>query len=94
MRKLTTPREMAKMLGIPAGRAQEGYFKAELISEVKEHLKRKNITHAELAKKSGVPRSAVTGILNASLQSVSLERVLRMAGALGIEVEFRIKRSA
>lgn len=52
------------------------------------------MTHAELAKRSGLPRSAVTGILSGSLQEVTIDRVLRLVDAAGLQAESKIRRAA
>jgi predicted RNase H-like HicB family nuclease len=41
------------------------------------------LTHADLAERSGLPRTAVTGILSGSLQKVMIDRVLRLVEAAG-----------
>jgi hypothetical protein len=43
-------------------------MKARLIAAVSREVERQKVTHAELAQRSGLPRSAVTGILSGSLQ--------------------------
>ena len=55
---------------------------------------RRGLTHAELASRSGLPRSAVTGVLSGSLQKVTIDRVLRLIEAAGLEVDIRIRRAA
>jgi len=52
------------------------------------------MTHAELASRSDLSRSAVTGILSGSLQKVTIDRVLRLVEAAGLEAEIRIRRTA
>ncbi len=52
---------------------------------------RRNI---ELAHRSGLPRSAVTGILSGSLQKVTIDRVLRLVDAAGLDAEIKVRRAA
>jgi hypothetical protein len=40
------------------------------------------------------PRTAVTGILSGSLQKVTIDRILRLVGAAGLEAEIRVRRAA
>ncbi len=54
----------------------------------------KGVTHVELAKKSKLPRSAVTGILSGSLQKVTIDRVLKLVEAVGLVPEIRLHRAA
>lgn len=85
---------LAKALGIPKRRALEATVKAHLIAAVLREVERRGITHAMLADQSGLPRSAVTGILSGSLQRVTIDRVLRLVEAAGLEAEIRIRRAA
>lgn len=89
--KKSNAKNLAKKLGLPTSRGIEAIFKAELISAILKNIKKKEFTHIELAERSGIPRSAVTGILSGSLQKVSIERVLRLAEAVGLNVELKIK---
>lgn len=93
MRK-STPKELAKKLGISTADGLEAILKAEVISAVLKASEKRGMTHAEIAKRSGVPRSAVTGILNGSLQKVSLDRVLRLLEAVHLTAELRIREAA
>ena len=51
-------------------------------------------SHAELTQRSGLPRSAVTGILSGSLQEVTIDRVLPLVDAIGLEAEIKVRRAA
>ncbi|MEW6777682.1 MAG: XRE family transcriptional regulator [Bdellovibrionota bacterium] len=93
MKTMSGP-ELARKLGIPPHRGIEAVLKAKLIGAVLEETKRQGLTHAELAKRSGLPRSAVTGILSGSLQKITLDRVLRLVQGAGLTAEVRVKRAA
>ena len=80
------------MLGISQARGMEATIKAELISAVMKASEKGHLTHAELAKRSGLPRSAVTGILSGSLQKVTIDRVLRLIEAVGLVAEVRVHK--
>jgi predicted XRE-type DNA-binding protein len=90
----TSAARLAKQVGIPKSRALEAVLKARLIAAVVREVGRRGMTHAELAARSGLPRSAVTGILSGSLQKVTIDRVLRLVEAAGLEAEIRIRRAA
>jgi len=81
-------------LAIPKSRALEALLKAQLIAAVVREIGRRGMTHTELATRSGLPRSAVTGILSGSLQKLTIDRVLRLVEAAGLEAEIRIRRAA
>jgi predicted XRE-type DNA-binding protein len=82
---------LAKQLGIRKSRGLEATLKAELIAAVAREVDRRRLTHAALAARSGLPRSAVTGILSGSLQKVTVDRVLRLVEAAGLGAEVRIR---
>ena len=94
MKQTTSASRLAAQLGIPKLRGLEAVLKAQLIAAVSRELDRSQITHAELAKRSALPRSAVTGILSGSLQKVTIDRVLRLVDAVGLEAEIKIRRAA
>ncbi len=75
---------LARQLGIPKSRGVEAVLKAQLIAAVTREIERRRLTHAEVAARSGLPRTAVTGILSGSLQKVTIDRVLRLLEAVGL----------
>ena len=94
MTKRTSADRLAKLLRIPKSRGLEAVLKAQLIAAVVRESSRRELTHAELAARSGLPRSAVTGILSGSLQKVTIDRVLRLVEAAGLEAEIKVRRAA
>ena len=89
-----TSAELAKELGISRARGIEAVIKAQLIRAVIDAADDQNITHEQISKRSGVPWSAVTGILSGSLQKVTLDRVLKLVEAVNLTAEVRTKRAA
>jgi predicted transcriptional regulator len=65
-----------------------------LTAAVLRKVEEDGITHLELAKKSGIPRSAVTGILSGSLQKVTIDRILKMVEAVGLIADVRVRDAA
>ncbi len=94
MKRKTSADGLAKALGIPKRRAQQAVLKAQLIAAVVQEMARRELTHAEIASRSGLPRSAVTGILSGSLQRVTVDRILRLVEAAGLKAEIRVRRAA
>lgn len=94
MKKKTSGVALAKMLGVSPARGMEAVIKAQLITAVLDAGKRQGLTHHELARRSGLPRNAVTGILSGSLQKVTIDRVLRLVEAAGLVAEVRVKAAA
>jgi len=94
MKKKTNSKKLSAMLGISRARSTESIIKAKLIKGIQDKIRVKNITHLELAELTGLPRSAVSGILSGSLQKVTIDRLLRMVDGVGMEVEVRLKKVA
>lgn len=94
MKRKTSGSEIAKMIGISRARGMEAVIKAQLISAVLVAAKEEDLTHAEIAIRAKLPRSAVTGILSGSLQKVTIDRVLKLVEAVGLMAEIRIKKAA
>jgi PHD/YefM family antitoxin component YafN of YafNO toxin-antitoxin module len=70
------------LLGVSPARGTEAVMKAQLITAVLKGVEAQRLTHAEVAKRSGLPRSAVTGILSGSLKAHLSEKI-RGLGASG-----------
>lgn len=94
MNRRTSPARLARQLGIPKSRGLEAVLKAQLIAAIVREMRRRGLTHADVAARSGLPRSAVTGIISGSLQKVTIDRVLRLLEAVGLEANLRVRRAA
>ncbi len=92
--KKTSASELAKHLGVSPSRGMDAVIKAQLISAVLKAAEKKKLTHVELARRSGLPRSAVTGILSGSLQKVTIDRVLRLVEAVNLVAEVKVRSAA
>jgi len=85
---------LVKKLGVTPSRALEAVIKAQLIAAIVKAATKKGLTHEVLAERSGLPRSAVTGILAGSVQKVTINRVLRLVEAAGLVAEVKVKEVA
>jgi predicted XRE-type DNA-binding protein len=85
---------LAKSIGLPKEYGEIAELKAKLIQIIVKKMSENKITHQEIFELTNVPRSAVTGILNGSVQKVSIERLLRISYAIGMKVELKIKQAA
>jgi len=94
MKRTSAATDLAKHLNVSKARGLEAVMKARLISAVLKEAERRHLTHAQLAEASGLSRSAVTGILSGSLQKVTIDRVLRLVEAAGLEAEVKVRRAA
>ena len=92
--KPTPSNDLAKKLKISKSRGLEATIKADLIDAILKAAHTTGLTHAEMAKRSGLPRSAVTGILAGSLRKVTLDRILRLVEAAGLTAQVKVKQAA
>ena len=92
--KRTSARRLASQLNISKSRGVEAVLKAQLIAAADREVHRRRLTHADVAARSGLSRSAVTGILSGSLQKVTIDRILRLLEAVGLEASVRVRRAA
>ena len=83
--------DLAKDLGIAKEVGQIAEIKAKLTGEILKIIEKKDLTHQYIADCSGIPRSAITGIVSGSLQKVSLDRLIRILNAVGKTVDIKIK---
>ncbi len=90
----TTSKEFAAKLKISESRALEAVIKANLIAAIVKVAKKRGLTHEVLAERSGLPRSAVTGILSGSVQKLTINRLLRLVEAAGLVAEVKVKEVA
>lgn len=86
--------ELAKKMNISPSRGMEAMLKAQLITAILKEMERLNLTHQQMAKRSALSRSTVTGILSGSLQKVTIDRVLRLVEAVNLVAELKVKRVA
>ena len=86
--------DLSVSLGLSKERGQLAELKSRLTKEIIKFIEVNELTHQELANLSGVPRSAITGIINGSLQKVTLDRLLRVLFSLGLKIEMKIKAAA
>lgn len=90
---MTTAAELAKKLKVSKARGLEAVLKADLVDAVLRRVAAEGMTHIEVARRSGLPRSAVTGILSGSLQKVTLDRILRLLEGVGLTAQLRIRKA-
>ncbi|MBC75166.1 MAG: hypothetical protein CME64_04055 [Halobacteriovoraceae bacterium] len=93
-KKYNSVKEIAKDLGLDPKLGELAVLKAELTLEIQNTIQKKGLTHKEVSELSGVPRSSVTGILNGSLQKVTLDRLIRILISMGKSLSIKVKDAA
>ncbi len=86
--------DLGKDFGIAPDRIGISKMKTKLKKRIIQETEARGFSAAELAEISGLSRTVVSGILNGSLLSVSLERLIRLASALELTVDLSIKNAA
>jgi predicted XRE-type DNA-binding protein len=84
----------AESIGVSEARSTESKLKAKLVAAIRREIDRQELSHNKVAKLAGVARTNVTGIISGSVTSVTLDRLVRIAAALGLSMELEIKKSA
>jgi predicted XRE-type DNA-binding protein len=75
--------ELANLLGLKGDDAIAMEFRAKLNHQLAKLMQSSQLTHAELAARTGASRTRVTAILNGHTQGVSTDFLLRLLAALG-----------
>ena len=94
MKRYKNIEDLGKDLGVAPERVGISKMKTKLKKKLMQEAEAKGLSAAEIAEVSGLSRTVVSGILNGSLQSVSLERLIRLASALELTVDLSIRNAA
>ena len=86
--------DLAVSLGLKRERGHLSELKAKLTKEIIRVIEEKALSHKEVADLSGVPRTAITGIVSGSLQRVTIDRLIRVLNSIGLSVDFKIRNVA
>ncbi len=86
--------DLARSLGIDSKYGELAELKAKLTKEIIRAIKKQELTHLEVSELSDVPRSAITGIVNGSLQRVTIDRLIRILSSLGKSISVKVKNVA
>jgi predicted XRE-type DNA-binding protein len=86
--------ELAKALGLTPTDGAEIELRSELNSKIAEIVRRKALTHAEVARLAKSSRTRITAILNRNTKNVSTDLLLRVLYALGYTAKLTIRRAA
>lgn len=89
-----TAEELAKALGLTPADGAEMQLRSDLNSKIAKIVRRKRLTHAQVACLAGTSRSRVTAILNRNTQDISTDLLLRILYALGYTAEFTFQKAA
>lgn len=88
-----TPEALAGALGLSSIEAREWQVQHALLTRLKEIVRQQNLTHAEIARRSGTSRTRVTAILNDDLEHVSTDLLIRILASLGYRVKVTVVKT-
>ena len=92
--RTNTVKEIAKALGLTAADGAEMAFRTELNLQIIKIVKRKKITHLQLAKLAGSSRTRMTALLNRNISGISTDLMLRVLSVLGYKTSLKIIKVA
>ena len=87
-----TPESLARTLGLGVVEAQEWRVQHALLKRLRQIVRDRALTHAEVARSAGSSRTRVTAILNGNLDNVSSDLLIRFLAALGYRVRITVSR--
>ena len=86
--------ELTEFLGLDPHHAVEIEFSHELNNKIIDIVKKKQLTHAEVASLSGIGRTKITAIMNRSLMGISIKTLIRVLLGLGYRVYPKFSKAA
>ena len=86
--------ELAKALGLTAADGMEIEFRSQLNAKIVEVVKKRGLTHAQVAELAGTSRTRVTALLNFNSKDISADLMLRVLGALGVRAKVAFVKAA
>ena len=89
-----TAAELAETLGFSPAEGAEIELRSELNSKIIEVMKKKGLTHVQVAKLAGASRTRVTAIMNRNTKDISTDFMLRILGALGYTTKVTFQKAA
>jgi predicted XRE-type DNA-binding protein len=89
-----TAGELAKALGLPPADGAEIELRSALNSKIVDVIRRRSLTHAQVAALARTSRTRVTAIVNRNTKDISTDLLLRVLYALGYTAKITFKAAA
>ena len=89
-----TASELAEALGLKPADGVEIEVRSDLNDKIIEVVKKKGLTHAEVAKLAETSRTRITALMNRNSKDISTDLMLRILGAIGVYAKIQFKTRA
>jgi predicted XRE-type DNA-binding protein len=89
-----TAAELAEALGLTPADGANIALRSDLNAKIIEVVKRKGLTHAQVARLARSSRTRVTAILNRNTKDISTDLLLRVLYALGYTAKVKFEEAA
>jgi predicted XRE-type DNA-binding protein len=89
-----TAAQLAKALGFSPSDGAEIELRSTLNSKIVEAVRRKGLTHAQVARLARTSRTRVTAIMNRNTKNISTDLLLRVLYALGYTAKITFQNAA
>jgi len=86
--------ELAELLGLERADGMEIAIRSTLNTKIIEVVRKKGLTHDQVARLAGTSRSRVTAMMNRNTRDISTDLMLRMLGALGLSAKITFSQAA
>ncbi|HCX28826.1 MAG TPA: hypothetical protein DHU55_03510 [Blastocatellia bacterium] len=87
-------RELAAVLGLTPADGLEIEIRSDLNDKIIEVVRKRDLTHDQVARLAHTSRTRVTAILNRNTQDISTDLMLRVLAALGVQAKLQFKSAA
>jgi len=86
--------ELAKALGLSPADGAEMELRSELNSKIIEVVRKKGLTHAQVARLARTSRTRITAMMNRNTKDISTDLMLRVLYALGYSAKVTFGKAA
>jgi predicted XRE-type DNA-binding protein len=86
--------ELAEVLGLTPADGLEIEIRSDLNDKIIEVVKKKGLTHVQVARLAKTSRTRVTALLNRNTFEVSTDLMLRILASLGVQAKLQFKTAA
>lgn len=87
-------RELAAVLGLTPADGVEIEIRSDLNDKIIEVVKKRGLTHDQVARLAHTSRTRVTAILNRNTQDISTDLMLRVLASLGVQAKLQFRSAA